>query len=94
MGYSKVNRLIDVLKQTWISKLASGEDREETPRFTAADIKDVVYQEEHNVPSIIFTLKDDTQGLVYTNELNMKELEALAYWAENLGVARKWISPR
>lgn len=86
--------MIDVLKGTWIYKLHSREDRNEAPEFQVSDLKEVVYEEEQNVPTILFTLKDGTQRLAHPHELNMKELEALTTWAENLKGSQKPSNPR
>lgn len=76
--------MIEVLKQTWVYKLHSGEDRKESPEFKASDIKEIVYEEDRGIPSILVTMKDGTQRLDHPAELNMKELEAVTTWAENL----------
>lgn len=75
--------MIDVLKGTWIYKLQEKEDRDEAPEFTLQNIKEVVYQEDRNVPSILITFKDGATRLTHPAELNMRELEALTTWAEN-----------
>lgn len=75
--------MIDVLKGTWIYKLKAADDRDVQGEFGVRDIKEVVYEEERNVPSILIRLKDGTQRLSHPSELNMQELEALTTWAEN-----------
>lgn len=84
-------RMVEVLKQTWIYKLQAGDDRKEAPEFTASDIKEIVYEEDRGIPSVLVTLKDGTQRLAHPYELNLKELEAVTTWAENL---KKPINPR
>lgn len=84
MSAPSFRRMVDVLKGAWIYKLNAKEDRKEAAEFQAVDIKEVVYEEEQNVPSILLTLKDGTQRLAHPHELNMRELEALTTWVENL----------
>jgi hypothetical protein len=84
VGAGTLARMIDVIKGTWIYKLQAGENRKETPEFISSRIKTVVYREEHSVPSILVILKDGSQRLDHPAEFNMKELEALTHWAENL----------
>lgn len=76
--------MIDVLKGTWIYKLQAGENRKPRAEFKAQDIKEVVYEEIGLKITILITLKDGTQRLDHPHDLNMKELEALTTWAENL----------
>jgi len=76
-------RMIDVLKGTWIYKLHAGEDRKEAPEFKVADLKEIVYEELHQVPSLLVTMKDGRQRLAHPNDLNMIEIEALTSWAED-----------
>lgn len=76
--------MIEILKETWVHKLRIREDRKEHPQFAASDIKEIVYEEDRGIPSVLITLKDGTQRLAHPAELNMKELEAVTTWAENL----------
>lgn len=78
------HRMIDVLKGTWIYKLKAGEDRNAPADFSSSEIKDVIYEEEHNIPTILIILKDGTRRVGHPAELSMLELEALTTWAENL----------
>lgn len=76
--------MIDVLKGAWIYKLHAGENRKALAEFTAADIKEAVYEEKGMVIRILITMKDGAQRLAHPHDLNMSELEALTTWAENL----------
>jgi hypothetical protein len=76
--------MIEVLKQTWIYKLQAGDDKKAAPEFTSSGIKEIVYEEDRGIPSILITLKDGTQRLDHPYGLNLKELEAVTTWAENL----------
>jgi len=78
-----VIRMIDVLKSTWIYKLRSKEERYDAD-FTFSDIKDVIYEEDCNVPTILVILNDGTRRVGHPTEYRMAELEALTTWAENL----------
>lgn len=84
MGAPSFHRMIEVLKGTWIYKLKAQEDRDALADFSSAEIKEVIYEEEHNVPTILIILKDGTRRVGHPTELSMKELEALTTWAENL----------
>jgi len=79
-----LHRMIEVLKGTWIYKFKSGEDRKAHGEFTAADIKEAVYEEKGMVINVLITMKDGSQRLAHPHDLSMKELEALTTWAENL----------
>jgi hypothetical protein len=76
--------MIDVLKGAWIYKLKAGENRKASGEFTAADIKEAVYEEKGLVITVLITLKDGAVRLAHPHDLNMRELEALTTWAENL----------
>lgn len=76
-------RMIDILKGTWIYKLHAGENRKETAEFKVVDLKEIVYEELHQVPSLLITMKDGRQRLAHPNDLNMLEIEALTSWAED-----------
>lgn len=82
-------RMIEVLKQTWVYKLHDGENRKEAPEFISSDIKEIVYEEDRGIPSLLVTMKDGTQRFAHPAELNLKELEAVTTWAENLKRAGK-----
>lgn len=87
-------RMIEVLKGTWIYKLNAGDDRKASPEFTAADIKEAVYEERGMVIRVLITMKDGAQRLAHPHDLNMRELEALTTWAENLKGRQKPTNPR
>lgn len=76
-------RMIDVLKGTWVYKLHAGEDRKEVPEIKTSDLKEIVYEETHSVPSLLITMKDGRQRLTHPNDLNMLEIEAITSWAED-----------
>jgi hypothetical protein len=75
--------MIDVLKGTWVYKLHASEDRKETAEFKAEDLKEIVYEETRQVPSLLITMKDGRQRLSHPNDLNMLEIEAITSWAED-----------
>lgn len=78
------HRMIEVLKGTWIYKFKAGKSRTAAGEFTAMDIKEVIFEEQGMVIRILITMKDGAVRVVHPDELNMRELEALTTWAENL----------